>query len=87
MTAPTTIATVVTMLDTALGKATVVTGGHGTRGHLLKWAATVAASAMEMAITGSVKDIAVNVASKWAKLVSNVVMKDGRRSHGVCHAR
>ena len=39
------------------------------------WTATMVASAMEMAITGSMKDIAVNVASKWAKLVSNVVMK------------
>ena len=47
----------------------------GTPAEMPSWAATMAASAMEMAITGSMKDIAVNVASKWAKLVSNVVMK------------
>ena len=47
----------------------------GTPTEMPSWAATMAASAMEMAITGSMKDIAVNVASKWAKLVSNVVMK------------
>ena len=47
----------------------------GTPTEMPSWAATLAASAMEMAITGSMKDISVNVASKWAKLVSNVVMK------------
>ena len=47
----------------------------GTPTEMPSGAATMAASAMEMAITGSMKDIAVNVASKWAKLVNNVIMK------------
>ena len=47
----------------------------GTPAETPSWAATMALGAMEMEITGSMKDIAVNVASKWAKLVSNVVVK------------